>query len=160
MLTPWMSPHRVISWQRAVILFYLGKVEVLEEYDDQISSPSITIRMPAVVRLVSNTVNVKTKVRFSRINVFTRDGFRCQYCGAKKAMEELNYDHVTPRVRGGKTTWENIVTSCYECNDKKGSRTLEQAGMRLLNKPYKPRTLPFTPIVRRGDVPQAWKTYC
>ena len=160
MLTPWMAPHRVISWQRAIVLVYLGKVEVLEEYDHDVAAPSITLRMPAVVRLTKGSVSTKNKVRFSRVNIFTRDRFRCQYCGEKKEMDELNYDHVVPRVRGGKTVWENIVTSCYACNDRKGSRTPEEAGMKLLRKPFKPVTLPFAPILRTTkDVPSAWTNY-
>ncbi len=105
MLTPWMAPHRVISWQRAIVLLYLGKVEVLEEYDERITAPSITLRTPAVVRLTKGSVSRKHKVRFSRVNIFTRDGFRCQYCGDRQGMDALNYDHVVPRVRGGKTVW-------------------------------------------------------
>ena len=160
MLTQWMAPHRVITWQRAIVLFYLGKVEVLEEYDECIVAPSITLRTPAVVRLTKGCVSKKNKVRFSRANVFTRDGFRCQYCGERKRMDALNYDHVVPRVRGGKTVWENIVTSCYACNDRKGSRSPDEAGMRLLRKPFKPTFLPLVPVVPSGkDVPSSWAHY-
>lgn len=160
MLTPWMAPHRVISWQRAVVLLYLGKVEVLEEYDERLVAPSITLRAPAVVRLTKGSVSTKNKVRFSRVNVFTRDGFRCQYCGERKTMDALNYDHVVPRVRGGKTAWENIVTSCYACNLRKGSRTPHEVGMKLLRKPFKPTSLPLAPVIRPGrDVPPTWTDY-
>jgi 5-methylcytosine-specific restriction endonuclease McrA len=161
MLTPWMAPYRVISWERAVVLLYLGKVEVLEEYDEHIRAPSITLRTPAVVRLTKTRVSTKNKVRFSRMNVFLRDGFRCQYCGEKQPMAKLNYDHVLPRVRGGKTVWENIVTSCYACNDRKGSRTPEEAGLTLLRRPTKPSTLPLPPVVCPGaTVPELWRNYC
>lgn len=163
LLTPWMSPHRIISWQRAIVLLYTGKVEVLEVYEDEaLASPSLSLKAPAVVRLTKGTVHQKQTVRFSRINVMTRDGFRCQYCGAKKLMRELNYDHVVPRVRGGKTVWENIVTSCYTCNDKKGCRTPEEAGMKLLRKPQKPTSLPLSSPLRvdTGDVPEPWRAYC
>lgn len=161
MLTPQMAPHGVISWQRAIVLLYLGKVEVLEEYDERIATPSITLRTPAVVRLTRARVSVKHKLRFSRVNVFTRDRFRCQYCGERKTMNALNYDHVVPRVRGGKTSWENIVTSCYACNDRKGSRTPDEAGMRLLRKPERPRSLPLAPMIRaERDVPSSWRNYC
>jgi 5-methylcytosine-specific restriction endonuclease McrA len=161
MLTPWMAPHRVISWQRAIVLLYLGKVEVLEEYDEYIVAPSITLRTPAVVRLTKGSASRKNKVRFSRVSIFTRDGFRCQYCGERKKTEALNYDHVVPRVRGGKTVWENIVTSCYVCNARKGSRTPDEAGMRLLRKPFKPTSLPLVPVIRSGkDVPSSWRSYC
>src|SRR4029077_4227246 len=115
----------------------------------------------AVVRLKKAIGGKKQAVRFSRVNVYTRDGFRCQYCGEKKEMRGLNYDHVVPRVRGGKTTWENIVTSCYACNDRKGSRTPEEAGMKLLRKPIKPTSLPLAPVVRfEKDVPSVWRMYC
>jgi len=101
-------------------------------------------------------------VHFSRVNVYTRDGFRCQYCGERKAMRDLNYDHVIARVRGGKTVWENIVTSCYACNDRKGSRTPEEAGMTLRGKPFKPSSLRVTPVlsITRSEMPALWLPYC
>ncbi len=162
LLTPWMAPHRVIPWERAVVLVVLGKVDVLETYDEAIRAPSLELRTPAVVRLKKAGRATKQVVRFSRINVYTRDGFRCQYCGEKKDMRELNYDHVIPRLRGGKTVWENIVTSCYACNDRKGSRTPAEAGMTLLRKPFKPSSLPVTPVLRvtRSEMPQVWLPYC
>lgn len=161
MLTPWMAPYRVISWERAIVLSYLGKVEVLEEYDELVPAPTITLRTPAVVRLTKARVPIQNKVRFSRTNVFLRDGFRCQYCGDRRPASELNYDHVIPRVRGGKTAWENIVTSCYACNDRKGSRTPVEAGMQLLRVPSKPRSLPLPPVIRPGTVvPEVWRDYC
>lgn len=160
MLTPWMAPHRVIPWQRAVVLAFLGKVEVVDTYDEVVRSRTLAIKAPAVVRLVKWSTAQRQKVRFSRLNVFVRDGFRCQYCGTRKFMRELNYDHVVPRVRGGRTTWENIVTACYGCNDKKGSRTPEEAGLRLLRKPQKPSFLPLAPVaVGAGRVPSVWRHY-
>lgn len=161
LLTPWMMPHKVISWQDAVTMIYLDKVEVLEAYDEEIVSPSVAIKMPAVVRLKRTVGNIKRGVKFSRVNVFTRDGFRCQYCGDRKRMTELNYDHVVPRVQGGKTVWENIVTACYPCNDRKRNRTPEQAGMKLLKVPVKPRTLPMSPVVvDHRAIPALWSGYC
>lgn len=162
LLTPWMMPHKVISWQTAVTMTFLGKAEVIEEYDDVIRSPSLSIKAPAVVRLTRPTVGMKRGVKFSRINVFARDEFKCQYCGARKPARELNYDHVVPRVQGGKTVWENIVTSCYDCNSRKRGRTPEQAGMKLLRPPVKPRALPMTPVIYLGNkhMPAAWTSYC
>lgn len=160
LLTPWMAPHKIIPWQTAVVMSFLGKVEVLEEYDDVITSPSLTIKTPAVVRLKRSAGGTKRPVKFSRANVFTRDGFACQYCGAKKSPRELNYDHVVPRVQGGKTVWENIVTSCYECNTRKRGRTPEQAGMKLLRQPVKPKSLPSSLVALRDThVPVAWHPY-
>jgi 5-methylcytosine-specific restriction endonuclease McrA len=162
LLTPWMMPHKIISWQTAVTMSFLGKVDVLEEYEDEIRSPSIAIRAPAVVRLRRPIGGMKRGVKFSRINVFARDEFRCQYCGVKRAVPELNYDHVLPRVQGGKTVWENIVTSCYDCNSRKRGRTPEQAGMKLLRAPIKPRALPMTSVIPRnsGRIPEVWSPYC
>jgi 5-methylcytosine-specific restriction endonuclease McrA len=162
MLTPWMVPHQIIPWQTAVTLSFLGKVEVLETYDDVIRSPSVSIRAPAVVRLRRPPGQMKRGVKFSRINVFVRDDFKCQYCGARKPANDLNYDHVIPRVQGGKTVWDNIVTSCYDCNARKRGRTPEQAGMKLLRKPVKPKWLPMAPVVELSQrrIPAAWSGYC
>jgi 5-methylcytosine-specific restriction endonuclease McrA len=162
LLNPWMAPHKIISWERAVVLVVLGKVDVIEEYDEEIRSRYLALRAPAVVRLKKARSTTKQVVRFSRINVYTRDGFLCQYCGEKKSMRDLNYDHVTPRVKGGKTIWENIVTSCYACNDRKGSRTPEEAGMKLRRRPIKPNFLPVTPVfhVHRSEMPESWLPYC
>ncbi len=162
MLTPWMAPHKIISWQRAVVLQFLDKVDVLETWDEELRGPSAVLKVPAVVRLHRGSVTTKPSVRFSRVNVFTRDKFRCQYCGIYEQPKRLNYDHVVPRVRGGKTCWGNIVTSCYPCNDRKGSRTPEEAGMKLLRKPFKPETLPVVPPIRLGEValPDVWQPYC
>ncbi|MFI5299173.1 MAG: HNH endonuclease [Polyangiales bacterium] len=160
-LTAAMEPHRVVPWQRAIHLVFMDKVEVLEEYDEILyRSRALTIRMPAVVRLRRVLRGITRAVRFSRLNVFTRDRFCCQYCGARKPMRELSYDHVLPRNQGGRTAWENIVTSCYPCNSKKRNRTPDQAGMSLLSMPCKPRSLP----VRRqlelgGRVPHIWNPY-
>ena len=119
-LTPWMQPHQTVSWQEAVTLVYTKKGQPIEHYDEFVSSPSTTIQLPAVIRLKMMIATMKSDVKFSRINVYTRDGFRCQYCRVKKPMKGLNYDHVIPRAHGGKTSWENIVTSCIACNLKKG----------------------------------------
>lgn len=162
LLTPWMVPHKVISWQAAVTMSFLGKVEVIEVYDDVIRSPSISIKTPAVVRLKRPTLAMRRGVRFSRTNVLLRDGFRCQYCGVQKPARELNYDHVVPRVQGGKTGWDNIVTSCYACNSAKRDRTPEQAGMKLLRPPVKPKWLPAPPVFGLGErrIPEVWAGYC
>ena len=160
LLTPWMAPHKIIPWQTAIVMSFLGKVDVLEEYDDVVASPSVAVKTPAVVRLKRSGTGAKRAVKFSRANVFTRDGFCCQYCGSKKSPRELNYDHVIPRVQGGKTVWENIVTSCYDCNGKKQGRTPEQAGMKLLRPPVKPKSLPST-LVHFGAsrLPDSWSAY-
>jgi len=155
------QPHRVISWQRAVLMLFDGKVEVVEEYDEDIRSVSITIKMPAVVRLLRAVRRSKPAVKFTRINVASRDDFRCQYCGQKRSLKKLTYDHVIPKARGGRTCWENIVMACYGCNSAKGNRTPEEAGLTLLKKPIKPRHLPYVPfrIDRSTSVPDAWASW-
>jgi len=160
LLNSWMTPHAIVSWHNAVTLVYQGKVDILEEYEETVSSPSTTYFVPAVLRLRKTVATVKRGVKFSRVNVFTRDGFRCQYCGESKQAKDLNYDHVIPRRQGGITTWENIVTSCYFCNDRKGGRTPEQAKMKLLRKPAKPHALPLHSVyLDSSKVPSAWGPY-
>lgn len=154
------QPHRVVSWQRAVCMLFDGKCEVLEEYDDEIRSISITIKMPAVVRLLHRIRGKRQAVKFSRINVATRDSFTCQYCGTKHALSKLTYDHVVPRSQGGRTVWENIVMSCYDCNELKRDRTPEQAGMPLRKQPVKPSYLPtITMRFQVDDIPSAWASW-
>jgi 5-methylcytosine-specific restriction endonuclease McrA len=154
------QPHRVVSWQRAITMLFDGKVEVVEEYEHDIRSVTFTIKMPAVVRLL-RAVRSKRGVKFSRINVATRDDFRCQYCGKKLPLGKLTYDHVVPRCQGGKTRWENIVMACYACNGRKGYRTPAQAAMRLGKQPVKPQWLPVVAfrIDPACSVPEAWTNW-
>lgn len=155
------QPHRIVSWQRAVVMLFDGKVEVVEEYDEDIRSVSITIKMPAVVRMLRAIRGRKRAVKFSRINVATRDDFRCQYCGDKLPLRRLTYDHVVPRSQGGRTTWENVVMACYDCNEQKSDRTPRQARMHLKKQPVKPSWLPV--IAFRIDpacsIPEAWANW-
>ncbi len=136
------GPHRVVSWQRAICMVFGGKVEVLEEYDEVVRSPSTAMRMPAVVRLLNAARRRPRVVRFSRFNVLLRDGFMCHYCGDQPHARELTMDHVVPRAKGGATRWNNVVAACRECNHKKGSRTPDEARMRLMRAPHEPRSLP------------------
>jgi 5-methylcytosine-specific restriction endonuclease McrA len=160
-LTQGYQPHRIVSWQKAITMLFAGKVEVVEEYDEDIRSVSITVKMPAVVRLLRVLRSGRGRVKFSRANVLARDRFACQYCGAKPRVQQLTFDHVTPRSRGGRTSWENIVTACRSCNAKKGNQTPAQGGMRLGARPERPKSLPFVTMhVRIGDgVPDAWRSW-
>jgi 5-methylcytosine-specific restriction endonuclease McrA len=160
-LTPWMSPFLIVSWQTAITMVWLEKVDVLEEYEgEDVSSPSVTMAMPAVVRLKRSISGVKKGVKFSRTNVLVRDRHTCQWCGVRKPPRELNYDHVVARARGGKTTWENVVASCYPCNTRKGSHRPEDVGMRLLRKPVRPLTLPLEALaLEHVPVPREWEPY-
>jgi 5-methylcytosine-specific restriction endonuclease McrA len=160
-LTPWYFTHKVVRWQTAVTMMYLGKVDVLVSYSEEVRSPSTSIQMPAVLRLKKKVLTIKRGVRFSRLNVYARDNFTCMYCAERLAPEELTFDHVLPRSRGGATSWDNIVSACHPCNRRKGSRTPEQAGMLPLRKPHRPKTLPMLPP--RIDVhtaPSEWRAFC
>ena len=154
------EPLKVIPWERAITLLFLGKIEVIEEYDHNIRSTSIVIKMPAVVRLLSAFKRHKKKVKFSRINIFGRDGYKCQYCSKKGKLAELTYDHIVPKSRGGKTTWTNIVTCCEPCNSKKRDRTPNEAGMHLRSKPGQPNWVPSMTIrISKSSAPSAWASY-
>jgi 5-methylcytosine-specific restriction endonuclease McrA len=154
------EPVRVISWQRAITMISLGKVEIIEEYDGFIRSTSVVVKVPAVVRLINAFRRVKKPVKFSRINIYARDGYKCQYCGKKEKLADLTYDHVTPKSRGGRTVWKNIVTCCYGCNSKKRDRTPQEAKMRLRTRPVQPKWIPAIAIrVSRTSVPDAWRDF-
>ena len=102
------------------------------------------VLLPRVIALTAYDRIPRRHVRYSRVNVFTRDRYTCQYCGARPPRSQLNLDHVVPRALGGKTTWENVVCSCVDCNRRKGGRTPQQARLRLNRKPVRPR---WTPLV-------------
>src|SRR3977135_3011361 len=101
LLNQGFEPIKVISWQRAISLLFLGKVEVLEEYGRDIRSVNIIIKVPAVVRLLRAFRRHARPVKFSRANIYARDNYKCQYCGKKASISELTYDHVKPRSQGG-----------------------------------------------------------
>ena len=160
-LTPQMAPIRIATWEESVVLVWQGKADALELYDATVSSPSVTLQVPAVVRLHKSVHMHKNGVKFSRVNVLSRDRLTCCYCGERAKAKDLNYDHVIPRSRGGKTTWTNIVTAHLSCNRRKGNRTPAEAGMRMHFKPYVPTTLvrqqPLLFLV--GDAPEQWGPY-
>ena len=155
------EPLLVISWQRAVSLWCVDKVHLVEVYPEvRIHSPSITLPVPAVVRLQTYVRYQPSGVAFNRKNVFLRDDFRCQYCRIWGDGSSLTLDHVVPRAQGGMTRWDNIVTCCVQCNRAKGSRTPEQAGMMLQARPRRPSWLLNTRIgPHPTDPPAEWQLY-
>ncbi len=154
------EPIKIISWQRAITLLFLGKVEVVEEYDHAVRSVTFVIKIPAVVRLLRAFRRHHKPVKFSRVNIYARDGYTCQYCGVRLSVSELTYDHVVPRSQGGTTEWTNIVTCCHDCNRVKGGRTPRQAGMQLRAQPTQPNWVPAVIIrVSLRSVPDAWRDY-
>jgi 5-methylcytosine-specific restriction endonuclease McrA len=103
---------------------------------------------------------MKRGVKFSRVNVFSRDGYRCQYCRQHFAVTKLTFDHVTPRSAGGRTEWTNIVTACRPCNARKGSRTPDESGMFPMNHPKQPASLPLLgPAIDVAQAPQEWRDF-
>jgi 5-methylcytosine-specific restriction endonuclease McrA len=160
LLSQGYEPSKIISWQRAMTLLTLDKVEVVEEYATEIRATSMVINVPAVVRLRTAFRRHAKPVKFSRVNIYARDGYSCQYCGHKLGVDELTYDHVLPRSQGGRTEWTNIVTACHDCNRKKGGRTPRQAGMALRVTPVQPDWVPAVTIrVSLRSVPDAWRDY-
>lgn len=154
------EPMRIISWQRAVVMVYLGKVEVIRTYGSLLRSVSSTIQAPAVVRLVSFVRRKRPRISFSRSNVFLRDGYRCQYCGVCLPASELTADHVVPRSLGGATTWDNVVTACAPCNRRKGCRTPSQARMNLRSAPAQPSHLPSAGLrLHMESAPDSWHEF-
>ncbi len=117
------------------------------------------IRVPRIVRLLDYDRLPRPKVKFNRRNIMARDGHCCQYCGRRFHAEKLSLDHVTPRCRGGRTTWENIVTACLPCNVRKGGRNPREASMRLLRDPVRPKTSPGLAPKLEHRKYQSWKVF-
>ncbi len=127
-------PLSIWCWQDAIKAVFLDRVNIVSEYDKTVRSPSFEMRLPSVVSL-KTYVKPSRHPAFTRFNVFLRDRFTCQYCGAR---EDLTFDHLVPRSKGGHTTWENVVTACSPCNLRKGDRLARQVEMW-------PRQMPFAP---------------
>jgi 5-methylcytosine-specific restriction endonuclease McrA len=151
------EPMSVINVRKAIVLLYLGKVELVAAADGkQVRSVTVTMPFPSIVRL-SVYVRVPYKrIILSRKNILRRDGHRCQFCG--RSDLPLTVDHVVPVSRGGEDTWENLVCACVACNNKKGDRTPEEAGMLLRRKPMRPNHVTF---IRHfvGSLDERWKPY-
>ena len=157
LLTPWCFPIQIIPWEAAIKMRYEGTADVLVEYSDEVASPSVSWKVPAVLRLRELPQRMKRGIKFSRSNVFQRDGYRCQYCRVKFAANELTYDHVVPKSHGGRRNWTNIVTACQKCNGKKGNRTCDESGMYPMTYPQQPTELPLTsPRIDPNTAPEEW----
>ena len=146
------EPIKVVSWQRALTLLTLGKVEVLEEYDWNVRTTTLVIKVPAVIRLLRAFRRHKKAVKFSRANIYARDRYRCQYCGRHRRelgyRESLTRDHLVPISRGGGNGWTNVVTACSRCNLRKGNRLPEECGLKLRVEPHEPNHVQLIWAVR------------
>jgi 5-methylcytosine-specific restriction endonuclease McrA len=127
-------PLSLWSWQDAIKAVFLDRVNIVSEYEREVRSPSFAMRLPSVVSL-KTYVKPSRSPAFTRFNVFLRDRFSCQYCGAR---EDLTFDHVVPRSKGGTTTWDNVVTACSPCNLRKSDRLPDDVGMHPAQAPFAP----------------------
>lgn len=132
-------PLMYCDMRRAIALVYLKKAEIVKESGDFLRSISDRFPIPKVIRLLCKLVRqVSPRVTYTRKNIHIRDNYTCQYCGS---TSNLTLDHVMPVSRGGKSSWENVVTACYPCNSRKGSKTPDEAHMPLAVTPKKPSIL-------------------
>ena len=127
-------PLSLWPWQEVIKAVFLERVDVIATYDQVVRSPSFEMRLPSVVALKSYIAQDRPPA-FTRFNLFLRDAFACQYCGS---TDDLTFDHLIPRSRGGRTTWENILTACAPCNLAKGGRTPKEAEMPVRRLPHRP----------------------
>lgn len=127
--------------------------------DDWIQTIQFPVQVPRVIRLLDYDRIPRQTVKFNRRNIFARDGNQCQYCGEHFPTQELSLDHVLPRSQGGQTTWENIVCACVECNIRKGGRTPEQAHIKLIRKPFKPKRSPILSLKLNNPKYASWQSF-
>lgn len=131
----------------------------IRERDVTLGTSRGPIRVPRVIQLVTYDRMPRSTVRLTRRNVFLRDAHTCQYCQRRGSPRDLNLDHVMPRSRGGPMTWENVVCSCRVCNLRKGGRTPQEANMRLIRKPVRPRWSPILALAFSPSRPAEWEPF-
>lgn len=147
----------VCSVHRAFILLYLNKAELVDVVEGAyIRSPNKDYEKPSIIRLAKYVKVPYQKVSLTRTNIFRRDGNVCAYCGSSR---NLTIDHIIPKSRGGKDCWENLVTACSFCNSKKGNLTLEESGLTLNKKPYRPSHIVFLRETSGNSIYECWKPY-
>ena len=155
-----LEPLQVCDVRRAIVLLFTGRAERVEDTGDLIRSPSVAMLIPSVIRLQRYIRRVPSHaLSFNKKNILKRDCYTCLYCG-RNSGERMTIDHVQPRSLGGKTIWENVVSACRACNTRKGSRTPQEAGMRLIRKPFKPLSaLYLTILVQSARHLHVWEKY-
>ena len=150
------EPLNICGVRRAVVLLLGEKAQMLEDGRGAFHSATASFPIPSVIRLTHMVRRPVLTVRLARREVFWRDGYTCQYCGAP--TRALTLDHVVPRVRGGSHSWENVVSACVPCNHRKAGRTPREAGMRLLKAPSVPRATPYH-LFLRHPVRDEWRKF-
>lgn len=154
-------PLSLWSWQEAVKAVFLGRVNIVSEYERTVRSPTFEMRLPSVIAL-KDYVPTARRPAFTRFNVFLRDRFCCQYCSQPFPTPDLTFDHVIPRSRGGRTSWENVVTACGECNLIKGNLLPREVGMFPIHIPRQPTTFELQENGRRfppNFLHQSWRDF-
>ena len=153
------EPLNICNLNRAIVLVYLGKAEVLHTNHHDLHSIDRAVTAPSVVKLRHHVKRPLPELRLSRRSIFARDNHTCQYCGNQ--ARELTLDHVIPKHHGGKSTWENLVCCCKKCNSKKGDKLLGQINMELLRQPKRPRYVPFISLTQYldGASNDVWRDY-
>ena len=130
-----------------------------QPYDDWVRTVCFQIQVPRVIRLLFYDRMPRHSLRLNRHTVFARDEHRCQYCGDRLPGSQLSLDHVLPRSRGGSTSWENVVCACLKCNVKKGGRTPQEARMRLVRQPVRPKHSPLLSVKLGNPKYESWKSW-
>ncbi len=154
------EPINVCAARRAIVLVLKGVAATEERTPFQVSSSRLSVPLPSVIRLLEYRRIPRQTRSLSRKNILVRDHYTCQYCGRTLGAGDLTMDHVVPRSRGGTSCWENLVACCIPCNNKKGNRTPEEAGMRL-RRPPRPFTLHTSRHLMRllGRSDYQWRKY-
>lgn len=151
-------PLSLWGWQTAVKAVFLERVNIVSEYEKVIRSPSMEFKLPSVISL-KKYIKPATRPAFTRFNLFLRDGFECQYCGSG---EDLTFDHLIPRSKGGKTTWDNVTSACMPCNLQKGGRLPREAHMWPRRLPNRPTTQELMQMGRKfppNFLHESWRDF-
>ncbi|MFH1874846.1 MAG: HNH endonuclease [Pseudomonadota bacterium] len=169
-------PVHITSLKRAFCMLYAGIARAVDEefhtfdfhswaelslavHDESVGLVGRLIKVPRVIVLTAYDHLPKRSIKFSRLNIMIRDKYTCQYCNKKLPRSKLNLDHVVPRCRGGRTNWENVVTSCFDCNRQKGMCLPREAGLKLVKSPGRPRTTPFIDGLTNSIRYEQWKPF-
>ncbi len=150
------QPLMTMSAKRAIILSFTDKVDVIERYSEKVHSISLSILLPSVIRLKNYVRFNRKNIPLNRRNILKRDNYTCQYC--KSSSNFMTVDHILPKHKGGKDSWENLVAACVPCNTRKGNKLLKDTDMKLLKKPKAPSML-FNMQKDLSNAQNSWKPY-